>query len=176
MNVDINKIVDYYGKQRLALEDQYYGGAITNLQALIDRLSPGGNLANLDPSTTLAGLKATYDTTLAGARTGDAQSIANLAGVAGQYAEYGQSYFAGSTDYNAIRDQIVAAATEVRAAAQGGGNSSTSTGGSTVDNSPAVKDLIAASQRSQAQIDQLAAMLDEERESNAQLRNCSLAT
>jgi tape measure domain-containing protein len=148
--VDLDKITDYYGQKRLALEDQYYQGGITNLQALIDRLSPGGALANLDPAGQLAGLKANYQATLDKARTGDAASIANLAGVAGQYAEYGQSYFAGSSEYTALRDQIIAALSEVRAIAQGD-NATTTTGASTIENSAAVKDLI-------SQVQQLMAM------------------
>lgn len=147
---DITQIVDYYGKQRVALEDQYYQGGITNLQALIDRLSPGGALANEDPTTKLAGLKSNYETTLASARTGDVASIANLANVAGQYAEYGQSYFAGSADYTALRDQIVADVRE-RQVALSNASAVASSSSSDEDTRAMVKNAISLTQANAAQ-------------------------
>ncbi len=89
VNVDIDKIVDYYGKQRLALEDQYYGGAITNLQDLVDRLTYG-DLANASPSLQLNGAQAAYGTAYDQARTGDVAAISN-------FSTYAENYLAART-------------------------------------------------------------------------------
>jgi hypothetical protein len=119
--VDLDKIVDFYGKKRLALEDQFYGGAITNLQALIEQLSTGG-LSNLSPTSQLAALKGDYAATLSAARTGDAEAITHLAGDASNYINAGRQYFASSQAFEDLRRQIMADLLEVQSQLGGGGS------------------------------------------------------
>lgn len=130
VNVDINAIVDYYGKQRVALEDQFYGGAITNLKNLIDRATYG-DLANATPTLQLSGTKAAYETALSGARANDPTSITNFAGLAEDYLKAASANFASGPGYEAVKQQIVAATLELQAQLTGGGTSSASGGGVT---------------------------------------------
>lgn len=117
--VDMARINEALLRKEGALKEQLYGGAISQLEDAIKRLLPGGNLANVDPSGTLAGLQATYQSTYAQASAGDAAAIGRFGGEASSYAEYAQSYFAGSPEYNAIKLQIVEALQTVQAAAMG---------------------------------------------------------
>lgn len=105
--VDINKITDYYGKKRLALEDQFYAGGISNLQDAIKRLTYG-DLANASPDTALAGIKASYTAGLAQAQAGDPAAIANLANLAIGYAQAQQQYSGSGPDYVAVQARILA--------------------------------------------------------------------
>ena len=117
--VDMARINEALLRKEGALKEQLYGGAISQLEDAIKRLLPGGNLANVDPSGTLAGLQATYQSTYAQASAGDAAAIGRFGSEASSYAEYAQSYFAGSPEYNAIKLQIVEALQTVQAAAMG---------------------------------------------------------
>jgi hypothetical protein len=117
--VDMARINEALLRKEATLKEQLYGGAISQLEDAIKRLLPGGNLANVDPSGTLAGLQATYQSTYAQASAGDAAAIGRFGGEASSYAEYAQSYFAGSPEYNAIKLQIVEALQTVQAAAMG---------------------------------------------------------
>jgi hypothetical protein len=98
------------------LKEQLYGGAVSQLEDAIKRLLPGGNLANVDPSATLAGMGATYQATYAQAASGDAAAIGRFGSEATSYAEYAQSYFAGSPEYNAIKLQIIEALQTIQSA------------------------------------------------------------
>lgn len=105
------KVEEYYAKRAADLDRQLNAekfAAIGQLEDAIKRLSPGGALANLDPTGTLAGLGATYRATYAQATAGDNEAIARLAGEGTAYADYAKSYYADSPQYNAIRDQILA--------------------------------------------------------------------
>lgn len=117
--VDMARINEALLRKEAALKEQLYGGAISQLEDAIKRLLPGGNLANIDPAGTLAGLKATYQATYAQAAAGDAAAIGRFGGESTAYAEYAQSYFAGSPEYNAIKMQIVEALQTVQAAVMG---------------------------------------------------------
>jgi hypothetical protein len=121
--VDLDRITDFYGKKRLALEDQFYGGAITNLQALIDRATYG-DLANATPTLQLSGARSAYQEAYRQARAGDATAIGNLSGYAETYLSAGQSYFASGPEYEALKAEIVAALREVQVSLGVGGSSS----------------------------------------------------
>lgn len=164
--VDINGIVDYYGKQRLALEDQFYGGAISNLKALISQLT-GGNLANLDPAGAFASLRGSYQTTYQAALGGDTAAIANYSQIASQFAASGLSYYAGSTDYSALRNQILADALNL----QGGlGAASGPTGGAPLDTSnPAIGAMTTQFQQLLATVKSLTDQLQQSQSDNARL-------
>jgi hypothetical protein len=116
---DTNAIVDYYGKQRLALEDQFYQGGITNIQNAIQRLT-FGDLANASPTTQLAGVKASYQAGLAQAQTGDVSAIANLANLAIGYAQAQQRYSGSGPEYAALAAQLRQQLGDVLAVASGG--------------------------------------------------------
>lgn len=156
--VDMDRIATYYTNKEAQLRDQFYGNAVASLQSIINRLTPGGDLANLDPSGTLSGLKATYDATLAQARANDPTAVANFGSVASNYAEYSYRYFAGSPEYEAIRQQILAAAQELQAAIQ----IPTGNNGAPLDtNNPALSSLV-------SQVQQLLGVVKDQQERAAQ--------
>jgi hypothetical protein len=161
VNVDINRIVDYYGKQRLALEDQFYQGGITNLENLVKKLTYG-DLANASPLATLAGVQADYASTLAQARGGDVASIAGFSDIASQLADLGRQSFASGPEYEALRQQILSDVLEVQGVAQGGGAANAPTGAP----STLSADAVAANR----QVAQMAAMVQSMADSNADLK------
>ncbi|WP_289294526.1 hypothetical protein [uncultured Reyranella sp.] len=117
--VDMARVNEALLRKEAALKEQLYGGAISQLQDAINRLMPGGNLANLDPSGTLAGMKATYQATYAQAAAGDAAAIGRFGSESAAYAEYAKGYYAGSPEYNAIKLQIIEALQTVQSVVQG---------------------------------------------------------
>ncbi len=127
----INKIEELYALQRqqiveenndqlLKAQEQAAQAQIDNLQDLIRSLTPGGALANVDPRTQLAGLEATYKATFAQASAGNQDALGRFTSDASAYAQFGQSFYAGSTDYNRIRDTIVRDAQALQGAIGGG--------------------------------------------------------
>ena len=78
---------------------------IQSLQDLIDRLTYG-DLANASPTTAFSGTRATYMATLAQARAGNADAMDRLGGTAEAYANAGRSYFASSSEYAGLVEQI----------------------------------------------------------------------
>ncbi|MCF8533049.1 MAG: hypothetical protein K9G48_08605 [Reyranella sp.] len=116
--VDMARISDYWLRKEAQLKEQLYGGAVAQLEDAIKRLSPGGSLDNLDPSGTLAGMQATYRATYGQAAAGDASAISRLGSEGVELADYAKSYFAGSPEYNALRDEILANFQTIQAAIQ----------------------------------------------------------
>lgn len=117
--VDQSRITEALLRKEAALKEQLYGGAISQLEDAIKRLSPGGDLANLDPSGTFAGMKASWQATFAQASAGDAAAIGRLGGESATYADYAKGFYAGSPAYEAIRQQIVEALQTVQASVVG---------------------------------------------------------
>ena len=117
--VDMSRINEALLRKEGALKEQLYGGSISQLEDAIRRLTPGGDLANLDPSGTMAGLKASYQATYAQAAAGDAAAIGRFGAESTAYAEYAKGFYAGSPEYNAIRNQIVEALQTVQASVVG---------------------------------------------------------
>ena len=117
--VDMARVNEALLRKEAALKEQLYGGAISQLQDAINRLMPGGNLANLDSAGTLAGMKAMYQATYAQAAAGDASAIGRFGSEAASYAEYAKGYYAGSPEYNAIKLQIIEALQTVQSVVQG---------------------------------------------------------
>jgi hypothetical protein len=105
--VDMARIAEYWTKKKLEIEQQYYEQSTGRLEEAIRRLTPGGDLANLDPRGTLAGLEAGYAATRAQAFAGDQAAIGRLAEEGLERAEFSRSYYAGSARYNADRDAIL---------------------------------------------------------------------
>lgn len=164
--VDMDRIATYYINKRAALEDQYYQGAVTNLQNLINRLTYG-DLANPSAATTFAGTSASYSATLAQARAGNASAIANLPGIAEAYASSARGYFASSPEYEAIRQQIAKALAEVVAQTTGG--AATGSNGSPVALSAEAQTALAANDQLREMVHLLADKVDKLTENNAAL-------
>ena len=150
-------------RKEAALKEQLYGGAISQLEDAIRRLTPGGDLANLDPSGTLAGMRASYQSTFAQAAAGDAAAIGRFGGESTAYAEYARSYFAGSAEYEEIRQQIVEALRTVQASAVGPVTP-------TANGAPASNGNDAQFQQLMATVQVLTEELRQERAESAQLR------
>ena len=119
------KVEEYYARKEAALKEQLYGGAVSQLEDAIKRLMPGGSLSNLDPVGTLAGLRASYRATYSQAAAGDGTAIARLAGEGIARADFEKAYYAGSPEYNAMRDEILANFQTIQAAIQSPAGSST---------------------------------------------------
>ncbi|CAB4167134.1 hypothetical protein UFOVP860_2 [uncultured Caudovirales phage] len=120
--VDMDKIATYYTNKEAALRDQFYQGAVENLQNLIARLSYG-DLANASPDTSLSGTRANYLSTLAQARAGVSTAITSLPGVAETYASTARGYFASGPEYAALVADIRRNLEVVAAVATGGATS-----------------------------------------------------
>lgn len=120
--VDMDKIAVYYTNKEAALRDQFYQGAVENLQNLIARLSYG-DLANASPDTSLTGTRATYLATLAQARAGVATAVTNLPSIAETYATSARGYFASSPEYAALVADIRRNLEDVVAVTTGGATS-----------------------------------------------------
>lgn len=103
--VDINKITEFWLRKEADLKAQYAEQSVSQLQALINRLTYG-DLANASPTMSFSGTRASYMATLAQARAGDSTASGNLAGVAEAYANAGRSYFGSSAEYAQLADQI----------------------------------------------------------------------
>ena len=162
--VDQAKVYEALLQKEADLKDQLYGGAITQLEDAIAALSPGGDLSNLDPSATLAGLEATYQATRAQAFAGDTEAYQRVASEGTALAEYSLSYNAGDAKYVTLRDQILADFTELAARA-----------GQPVSPSPAEGGASAAADSTQIQqvlatVQALTEELQQERVESAQLR------
>lgn len=150
--VDMARISEYWLKKEAELKEQFYGASVASLEEAIKRLTPGGDLANLDPAGTMAGLNASYAATYAQAQAGDQEAIARLAGEGVARAEFAKTHFAGSPAYNAIRDEIVANLQSVLAAVQ----IPTSNGGAALDvNNPGIAAITQQTQQLQATVQQL---------------------
>jgi cell division septum initiation protein DivIVA len=80
---------------------------LTSITDLIKQLSPGGNLANVDPTSQLAGLRATYQATRAQALAGDQGAYQRYASDASALAQFSLSYYGGNSSYTADRNQIL---------------------------------------------------------------------
>jgi hypothetical protein len=163
--VDMDRIATFYTNKEAALRDQFYQGAVTNLQNLISRLTYG-DLGNASPTLNLSGVKASYTSTLAQARAGSSTAITNLPGMAEAYATSARNYFASGPEYAAIVAQMRRDLEEQAALLTGG---AAATGTSTT------AALSAVAQSSQTQIAQLTAMVENMANDNAQQREMMAA-
>jgi len=158
--VDMARISEYWLKKEADLKEQFYGASVASLEEAIKRLTPGGDLANLDPAGTMAGLNASYMATYAQAQAGDQEAIARLGSEGVERAAFAKSHFAGSPAYNAIRDEIVANMQSVLAAVQLPGGST----GTALDvNNPGIAAVVQQTQ-------QLQTMFSASQKENAELR------
>lgn len=166
------KVEEYYAKRAAELDKQLNAdklASIGQLEEAIKRLMPGGAGANLDPSGTLAGMKASYRATYGQAAAGDAEAIARLASEGTNLADYSKSYFAGSPEYNALRDEILANFQTIQAAIQSPTGSSTPLN----TNDPGLQNLLqqlaTSTQLNTTQSQQIAQLMNELTRTNSLL-------
>ena len=173
--VDMARINEALLRREAALKEQLYGGAISQLEDAIKRLSLG-DLSNGSPTTQFAGLSATYNATLAQARAGDAEAIQRLSGDAVAYAEAGRAYNASSPEQEALVAQMRRDLAEIMAAAQGPRGSGA--GEALNVNDPALQQLIAVNEQLQAVVRMLTAKMDQQSDDlaavTAQLRRVAV--
>ncbi len=161
--VDINKITETFLKRESDLREQAYDGALKSLDDAIRRMTPGGNLANMNDTATLAGLKATFSATSAQAMAGNSAAMARLAGEGTALAEYGSRYYGGNADYNALRDEILGIFMQVQAQLQPSTSAPAGQGSQADPNAAAtvqlVQQLTSLTQQQAQRIDSLLAEL-----------------
>lgn len=113
-------IIEQYASEATKAMEQAMKANIATLDNLINRLTPGGDLSNMDPTGQLAGLKSKYDAAAATANsTKSVDDIAKFSDIAGQYLEYSQNYNGGNLNYVADRDRVLAQAQALRTAVGG---------------------------------------------------------
>lgn len=149
--VDQARIAEALLRKEAALKEQLYGGAISQLEDAIRRLSLG-DLANLSPTTMLTGVQAAYQATVAQARSGDSSAIARVATEATTFAQAAQSYYASGPDYEALKQQILSDLLTLQSQISG----NTGTTGS------ALNDNNGATQAAVAQVTQLQSVVSEQ--------------
>ncbi|WP_295143900.1 hypothetical protein [uncultured Reyranella sp.] len=137
--VDQARIAEALLRREAALKDQLYGGAISQLEDAIRRLSLG-DLANLSPTTMLTGVQAAYQATVAQARSGDSSAIARVAAEGTSFAQAAQSYYASGPDYEALKQQILDDLLTLQSQIAGGGST---TGSALNDNNGATRAAVA---------------------------------
>ena len=150
--VDMDRIAVYYTNKEAALRDQFYQGGVSNLQALIKRLTYG-DLANASPDLSMAGTRATYTGLLAQAQSGNANAIAGLSSAAEAYATSARSYFASSPEYDAIVKAIRQNLEQIVAAQTGG---AVGADGSPVSANATSQAVLAANEQLREMVTQLA--------------------
>jgi hypothetical protein len=123
--VDQARIAEALLRREAALKEQLNGGAISQLEDAIRRLSLG-DLANLSPTTMLTGVRAAYQATVAQARSGDSSAIARVAAEGTTFAQAAQSYYASGPDYEALKQQILDDLLTIQSQITGGGGTTSS--------------------------------------------------
>ena len=149
--VDNARITEALLRRDAALKEQLYGGAISQLEDAIRRLSLG-DLANLSPTTMLTGVQAAYQATVAQARSGDSSAIARVATEGTTFAQAAQSYYASGPDYEALKQQILDDLLTIQSQIAGGGSTTSS----------APNDNNGATQAAVAQVTQLQSVVSEQ--------------
>ena len=106
-------------QKEATLKEQLYGGAVSQLEEAIKRLTYG-DLSNITGAGSLAGMKATFDATVAQARAGDMSAYQRVAGEGLSYADASRQYYASGPEYEAIRKEIAALMIELKVQADSG--------------------------------------------------------
>lgn len=166
--VDINRITDTFAQRQTQLIDQYYSGAITNLQNLIQQAT-FGSLSGASPATALAGQRSLYETTLARAQGGDLTSITNLASVASGYLQAAQGYYGSGPDYQLALERVRAMAADEVASLQTGGPAAAGTTGGPAASSEAVNAMLQSNSATSSQMAALTQQVADLIASNASL-------
>jgi hypothetical protein len=135
--VDMARINEALLRKEYALKDQLTNGAISQLEDAIRRLTYG-DLSNLSGAGTLAGMRASFDATVAQARAGDLSAYQRVASEGLALTDASRSYFASSPEYEAIRREILAIFSELQVQISGGTTTSPSDASAANANTAAV--------------------------------------
>jgi len=135
--VDMARINEALLRKEATLKEQLYGGAISQLEDAIKRLTYG-DLSNLTGAGTLAGMQASFDATVAQARAGDMSAYQRVASEGLALTDASRGYFASGPEYEAIRREILAIFSELQLEMSGGGAASPSEGSAANANTAAV--------------------------------------
>lgn len=109
--VDAARINEALLRKEANLKNELYGGAVSQLEDAIKRLSYG-NLSNATNAGTLAGMRGALDATIAQARSGDDAAIGRVADEITAYGDASRSSYASGPQYEAIRQELLALARE----------------------------------------------------------------
>jgi hypothetical protein len=140
--VDINKITETFLTRETELREKAYDGALKSLDDAIRRMTPGGDLANMNDTATLGGLEATFSATAAQALAGNSDARARIAGEGIALAEFGNRHYGGNADYNALRDEILGIFVQVKAQLEPSTSTTAGQGGQADPNAAATAQLV----------------------------------
>lgn len=120
----ILNIEELYGMKRAEIVAKYAEKVFVPFKQLADFLQtllPGGALANVDQTATLAGLKATYEASRATAMATprDEDAVNQFIKDAQAFAQFALKYYGSNIDYNRTRDQLLS---DTQALREAGGN------------------------------------------------------
>mgnify|MGYP001806920834 CR=1 FL=1 len=117
--VDMARVNEALLRKEATLKEQLYGGAISQLEDAIKRLTYG-DLSNITGAGSLAGMKASFDATVAQARAGNVDAYSRIASEGTTLADASRSYYASGPEYEAIRREILAIFSELQVQMTGG--------------------------------------------------------
>lgn len=117
--VDMARINEALLRKEADLKEQLYGGAVSQLEDAIKRLTYG-DLSNVPEAGQLAGMRAAFDATVAQARAGDMTAYQRVANEGLALTDASRRSFASGPEYEAIRREIVAIFSELQVQMTGG--------------------------------------------------------
>jgi len=166
--IDMSQVTTYYTDQMTAATQQFYSSAVSSIQQAIDSMT-FGSLSGASPLDTFMGAQAKYNADLAGAATGDATSINDLATAASTFLTAGQAYYGNTTQYSDLVDAVRSALADELANIQSGNVS----GGSTVS-SDAVNSVLTSNSELSSKVDslteQVANLIDQNQQLTTQMQ------
>lgn len=162
--VDMARINEALLRKEASLKEELYGGAISQLEDAIRRLTYG-DLSNLSGTGTLAGMRASFNATVAQARAGDMSAYQRVASEGLALTDANRSYYASGPEYEAIRREILAIFSELQVQMTGGATASPSDASAT---SAATAASLNTTQQLQAMVRDLAEQLAESKRDQAE--------
>lgn len=162
--VDMARINEALLRKEADLKEQLYGGAISQLEDAIKRLTYG-DLSNITGAGTLAGMQASFNATVAQARAGDLSAYQRVASEGLALTEANRGYYASGPEYEATRREILAIFSELQLQVSGGVGASPSE--SSAANAATAASL-ATTQQLQAMVRDLAEQLAESKRDQAE--------
>ena len=103
---EAKRLEDLSSERRRSYEAEL--SAIRKLKEFADSLLLNTALTPLTPTQQLAEARSQFQSTLGAARGGDLSAMQNLPGIANSFLDIARSFFASSSDYTAIFDQVQA--------------------------------------------------------------------
>lgn len=162
--VDMARINEALLRKEAALKEQLYSGAISQLEDAIKRLTYG-DLSNITGAGTLAGMQASFNATVAQARSGDQSAYQRVASEGLALTDASRGYYASSPEYEATRREILAIFSELQLQIAGGAAASPSDGSAANANTATV---LNTTTQLQAMVRDLAEQLAESKRDQAE--------